>query len=181
VVQGERELAEDCRSLARFRLRGIPPMPAGLGRVAVTYNVDADGILHVSAEERTTGTRASVEVKPSYGLDDATIEKMILESLDNADKDIGERLLRDARVEAERILAALDKAIAEDGDLLPGEERRALEAGARELKMAAAGANHRLIQERTEQLDRLSVEFASRRMDRSIRAALAGKRTTEVL
>jgi molecular chaperone HscA len=180
VVQGERELAQDCRSLARFKLHGIPALAAGIARIQVDFNVDADGILHVSSMEKTTGTRASVEVRPSYGLTDAAIESMILESLEHAEQDVNERLLRDARVEAERILAALDRAVREDQDLLSADEKSALHGVANELKAAAAGANHHLIQDRIEKLDKLSVEFAARRMNRSINEALSGKRASEV-
>ena len=180
VVQGEREVVSDCRSLARFSLSGIPPMGAGMARVVVFFNVDADGILHVAAEETSTKTRASVEVKPSYGLEDDTIETMILESIEHAREDVNERLLRDHRVEAERILIAIKHAIVEDRELLDREETRSLQAGIARLEEAKAGTRYRLIKERIDQLDKLSVEFASRRMNRSISAALAGRKAEDV-
>jgi molecular chaperone HscA len=180
VVQGEREVVSDCRSLARFKLSGLPRLAAGSARVKVTFSVDADGLLHVSAEETSTGTRASVQVKPSYGLDDATIEKMILDSIEHADEDVNERLLLESRVEAERILIAMRGALEEDQELLAADERSALEEGMKSLQESAAGTNHRLIQSRTEKLNELSVEFAARRMDRAIRSALVGRRTPHI-
>ena len=180
VLQGEREMVADCRSLAKFKLSGIPPMVAGAGRVQVTFNVDADGILHVSAEEEATGQRASVEVKPAYGLDDDTIEKMILESIEHARDDIADRMITEQRVESKRILLALRGAIEEDRALLTDEEVAQLEQGMKAVSDAAEGDNHRLIKQRIEQLDELSVEFAGRRMDRSINRALAGKTVGEV-
>ena len=180
VLQGEREVVANCRSLAKFKLSGIPPMGAGLGRVVVTFNVDADGILHVAAKEVSTGTTASVQVKPSYGLDDDTIERMILDSIDHAADDVNERMILDARVEASRILMALRAAIEEDRALLSAEELAALEGGLVDLEKAKEGSSSRLIRERIDRLDHLSVEFASRRMNRSITAALAGKSVSEV-
>jgi molecular chaperone HscA len=180
VVQGEREMVSDCRSLARFKLKGIPPMGAGMGRVAVVFSVDADGILHVSAEEKTTKTRASVEVKPSYGLDDATVERMILESIEHADADVDLRLLAEARVEADRILHALRKAMETDRALLAADEISALEDAVRELEEAKAATNHRRIRDRIERLDQRSAEFAVRRMNRSIALALEGKSAYDI-
>jgi molecular chaperone HscA len=180
VVQGERELVADCRSLARFKLSGLPPLGAGMGRVLVTFSVDADGILHVSAEERTTKKRASVQVKPSYGLDDETIERMLLESFQHAQEDVDQRVLIEARVEAERILIALRKAIDEDRALLSEDEVRDLEAGIRSLEGAKAASNARAIQERIDRLDELSAEFAVRRMNRSLGQALSGRAAEEL-
>jgi molecular chaperone HscA len=180
VVQGERELVADCRSLARFKLGGIPPLAAGMARVQVTFSVDADGILDVSAEEQTTGQRASVQVKPSYGLDDATIERMILESFEHAQDDVDRRLLAENRVEAERILAALRHAVEEDRALLSEDELAALGRGIAALEDASRGTAPALIRERIDRLDELSAEFAVRRMNRSIGAALAGRRADEV-
>jgi molecular chaperone HscA len=180
VVQGERELVSDCRSLARFKLSGIPPMAAGMGRVVVTFSVDADGILHVSAEEKTTGKRASVQVKPSYGLDDETVERMLLESFQHAQEDVDQRLVIEARVEADRILSALRRAMDDDRALLSAEERTSLEQGMASLEEAKAGTNHRLITERITALDELSAEFAVKRMNRSISEALEGKKAEEV-
>jgi molecular chaperone HscA len=180
VVQGEREAVADCRSLARFRLRGIPPLGAGMARVRVDFNVDADGILHVAAEETSTGTRASVEVKPSYGLDDQTIERMILDSIAHAKGDVDERMLTEARVEADRILLALRAALRDDRSLLTDTEVAELELAADAVEEAKQTGPARLIRDRIEQLDQRSVEFASRRMNRSIREALAGRQAAEL-
>jgi molecular chaperone HscA len=180
VVQGERELVADCRSLARFKLSGIPPMGAGMGRVVVTFSVDADGILHVSAEEKTTAKRASVQVKPSYGLDDETVERMILESFQHAEEDVDQRMLIEQRVEADRIIAALRGAMEDDRGLLSDEERATLEGGIASLEEAKRGTSHRSIQDRITALDELSAEFAVRRMNRSISEALEGKKAEEV-
>ncbi len=180
VVQGERELIQDCRSLARFKLSGIPPMAAGMGRVLVTFSVDADGILHVAAEEKTTGKRASVQVKPSYGLDDETVERMILDSFQHAERDVDERMVIEARVEAERMLAALRRAIEQDRALLTDEELAALDRGIAALEEAMKDTNHRVIEDRTQALDELSAEFAVKRMNRSISEALEGKRAEEL-
>ena len=176
VVQGEREMVSDGRSLARFKLGGIPPMVAGMGRVMVTFNVDADGILDVSAQEETTQKSASVQVKPSYGLDDATIEKMIMESFEHAESDVGARLLSEARVEADRILAAFERALEEDRALLSEDEVNTLEAAAGAVREAVAGTQANLITDRIEKLDEVSAGFAVRRMNRSIREALAGQK-----
>ncbi|UJR79838.1 Fe-S protein assembly chaperone HscA [Sandaracinus amylolyticus] len=175
VVQGERELAEDCRSLARFTLKGIPPMPAGLPRLEVRFRVDADGILHVSAQERTTGLTQDVEVKPSYGLDDAAIEKMLMEAYEHGEDDIAARTLREQKVEAERVLHATEKALAEDGDLLEASERTVIDRAMQRLRDAAAKDEHRIIAARIEELDDATHAFAGRRMDRSIKNALAGR------
>ncbi|MEE2904693.1 MAG: Fe-S protein assembly chaperone HscA [Myxococcota bacterium] len=180
IVQGERETVAACRSLARFKLSGIPPMGAGMARVKVLFNVDADGILHVSAEEETTNTRSAIEVKPSYGLDDDTIERMILESIENARTDVSERMLIEKRVDADRILLALKAALKQDEDLLTPDELIELEGGIAALEEAKRNTNHRLIEQRTEQLDKLSVEFAARRMDRSINDALSGKQVKQL-
>ena len=176
VVQGEREMVADNRSLARFKLSGIPPTVAGMGRVLVTFSVDADGILDVSAEETTTQKRASVQVKPSYGLDDATIEKMIMESFEHAQNDVDQRLLAEARVEAERILAAFERALAEDRALLEAEEVQALEAAAAAVRDAAGQDQPARINEQIKALDELSAGFAVRRMNRSIKEALSGQK-----
>lgn len=175
VVQGERELVADCRSLARFKLSGLPPMGAGMARIMVTLAVDADGILDVSAEEGTTGTRASVQVKPSYGLDDETVEKMLLESFEHAQEDVDQRVLIEAQVEGRRIAAALDRALAEDGALVNEAERDALLKAQAALLEAVAGKSTAVILERTKRLDELSAEFAVRRMNRSISQALEGR------
>jgi molecular chaperone HscA len=175
VVQGERELAVDCRSLARFTLRGIPPMAAGLARLEVRFSVDADGLLHVTAKERTTGLEQKVEVKPSYGLDDTTIERMLEEAYEAGESDIEKRSLAEQRVEAERVILATDKALAEDGDLVSEEERAKIERAIARLREAHGGSSHRIVASRIEELEHATHEFAGRRMDRAIRGALRGK------
>ena len=180
VVQGERELADDCRSLARFTLRGIPPMPAGVPRLQVRFEVDADGLLHVSAKELTTGIEQRVEVKPTYGLSDADIERMLIDAYDHAEGDVALRALREERVEAQRILSATATALQKDAAMLePGEGAR-IEASMAALSQAVTGDDHRLIHHRVEELDAVCRAFAGRRMDASIRRALAGQHVDAV-
>jgi molecular chaperone HscA len=174
VLQGERELVQDNRSLARFRLSGIPPLPAGLARVAVTFQVDADGILSVTAREQLTGVSQSITVKPSAGLTDEEIERMLLASIEHAEEDVQARLLIDARVEAQRILKAAEQQIENNGDLLAAEERQSIEVAMRDLRDAAAGNDHRAVQDRIQRLDHVTAEFAKRVMDRGIERALKG-------
>jgi molecular chaperone HscA len=181
VVQGERELASDCRSLARFVLGGIPPMPAGLARLEVTFSVDADGLLHVQARELTSGKDAHVEVRPTHGLTDAEIERMLIDAYEHGETDVAVRALAEQRVEAERIVRATVAALAEDGDLLSGEEERMrIERAIEAVKEAARGVDHRAIARRIEELDEAAREFAGRRMDRAIARALGGRRAEEV-
>ena len=174
VVQGERELVSDCRSLARFELKGIPPMAAGAARVRVTYQVDADGLLSVTAKEGTTGAEASVTVKPSYGLADADIERMLRDSFSHAKEDVHARALAEAKVDAQRLLEATHAAIAADAALL--EDRRPIDAAVAALEAAMAGADHRRIKQAIDALNRATEPFAERRMDEGIRRALAGKK-----
>jgi len=174
VVQGEREMVDDCRSLARFELTGIPPMTAGAARIRVTFAVDADGLLTVSAEEKTTGTAQRVEVKPSYGLSHDDMADMLYDSLDHAEEDMMRRLLTEARVEAKRNLLALAAALAKDGNLLSAEERTALDDARARVEQAAAGEDRDAINAAAQALETLSKPFAERRMDRGIREALAG-------
>jgi molecular chaperone HscA len=174
VVQGERELVQDNRSLARFRLSGIPPLPAGLARVAVTFQVDADGILSVTAREQLTGVSQSITVKPSAGLTDEEIERMLIASIEHAEEDVQARLLIDARVEAQRILKAAEQQIENNGDLLAPEERQSIESAMQALRDAAAGKDHRAVQDAIQRLDHDSAEFARRVMDRGIERALKG-------
>lgn len=180
VLQGERELAEDCRSLARFTLKGIPPMPAGLARLEVTFHVDADGILHVTAKETTTGIEQKVEVKPSYGLDDETVESMLLDALDHGEEDLQKRRMAEARVEGERIRLATMKAIEADGDLLEAGEKEAIEAVLAALADALRGDNASLVQSRIEELDDATHGWAGRRMNRAIAKAIEGKVVDDV-
>jgi len=181
VVQGERERVADCRSLARFELRGIPPMTAGAARIRVTFEVDADGLLSVSAREQTTGVEAAVTVKPSYGLSDDEIARMLEDSFAHAEDDMKARALAEVQVEADQIVAATRAALAADGDLLDGRERAAIDAAIDAVSARRDGADHVALRSAVEALNRATGEFAGRRMDRSVRAALAGKRVDAVL
>ncbi len=180
VVQGERELVSDCRSLARFELRGIPPMAAGAARIRVTYQVDADGLLSVSARELRSGVEASIAVKPSYGLGDEEITRMLQDSFQSADIDMKLRALREEQVEAERILLATQAALEHDGDLLSDAERMDIVRLMEALRHLAQGEDHHAIKAALEALAQGTEEFAARRMDRSVRAALAGRKLDEV-
>ena len=180
VVQGERELVSDCRSLARFELRDIPPMVAGAARIRVTFQVDADGLLNVTAEEQVTGARSSIVVKPSYGLSDGEIERMLGDSLSHAREDMELRRLREEQVEADRVLEALHAALAVDGDrLLDAAEREVIEAAARELTGARAGTDYRAIKAAIGTVEQASSDYVARRMNASIRKAMAGHRVDE--
>ncbi len=179
VVQGERELAKDNRSLAHFKL-GIPPMPAGMPRVKVEFSVDADGILKVTAEEEHTGARATVDVQPTYGLSDDEVEAMLDDAIDNAEGDIDERLLIDARIEGEQILHSLRKALATDRDLLEGGEGDEFTQLADDLEAALKGSDRRRIQDLGEKLDRLTAPFAQRRIERDLARAIHGRMAESV-
>jgi molecular chaperone HscA len=176
VVQGERELVTDCRSLARFELKGLPPMAAGAGRVRVEFQVDADGLLSVSAKESTKGIQASVTVKPSYGLADADIERMLRDSFEHAKEDVHARALAENRVEAERLLEATRAALDSDSALLSPEERSAIGMHMQSLRRALSGTDRRAIKQSTDALNRATDDFAARRMDASIKRALAGRK-----
>jgi len=180
VVQGEREMVADCRSLARFELLGIPPMTAGAARIRVTFAVDADGLLTVSAEERTTGVQQRIEVKPSYGLSHEDMADMLYDSLEHAEEDMTQRLLTEARVEGRRNLLALDVALQKDEALLGADERAALDAARGRLEAAIAGDDREAINAAAEALETLSKPFAERRMDRGIREALSGRSVVEL-
>lgn len=175
VVQGERELVSQCRSLARFELRDIPPMTAGAARIQVTFAVDADGLLTVSAREQTTGREQKVAVKPSYGLTEDEMAQMLYDALQHGAEDMRLRVLTESRVEAKRVLAALASALAADGDLLTQNERRGIEAQIAAVEVAIAGDDRDAIGAVVEELEALSRPFAERRMDRGIRAALSGR------
>jgi molecular chaperone HscA len=175
VVQGERELAEQGRSLARFTLKGIPPMPAGMARLEVTFMVDADGILRVSAREETTGQETRIEVKPSYGLTDEEVERMLLDSFAHAEEDVKVRLLTEQRVEADRIAAAATAAMADTPELLTPEDKTAIEAALAALATARDGSDHLAIRAAVETLDAASKEFAGRRMNLAFERGLRGK------
>ncbi len=174
VVQGERDLVTDCRSLARFTLRGIPPMAAGAARIRVTYQVDADGLLSVSAQELSSGAESEITVKPSYGLTDADIERMLSESMAHAATDAAERAWREQVVEADRMIDAVLAAIAADGRLLAEGEGEAIATHAQALRAARDGRDVTAIRRAIEALDRASAAFAARRMDEGLRRAMAG-------
>jgi molecular chaperone HscA len=180
VVQGERDLVSDCRSLARFELRGIPPMAAGAARIRVSFQVDADGLLAVSAREEGSGVEAAITVKPSYGLGDDDIARMLQEGFASAETDMQERALREARVDAERMLLATRAALAADGDLLPASERAAIDASMSALERSREGSDAAAIDAAVEALARSTEGFAAERMNRGIRQALAGRRIEEV-
>jgi molecular chaperone HscA len=180
VVQGERELVADCRSLARFELRGIPPMAAGAARIRVTFQVDADGLLSVSARELTAGVEASVVVKPSYGLSDDDVARMLREGFGSADVDMRERALREARVDAERLLLATQSALSADGDLLTDPERAAIDRRIQDVEAARRGDDAQAIRATLDGLAESTEGFAAMRMNRSIRSALTGRRVEEV-
>src|SRR5687768_16712507 len=176
VVQGERELVSDCRSLARFELKGIPPLVAGAARIRVGFQVDADGLLSVTATEKTSGVEASVTVKPSYGLADADIERMLRDSFEHAREDMHSRALAEQRVDGQRLIEATRAALAADAGLLSLEEKNAIEAAIATLEKRLAGSDHRPIKQAIEALNRATDEFAARRMDAGIRRALAGRK-----
>lgn len=180
VVQGERELVSDCRSLARFELRGIPPMAAGAARIRVTFQVDADGLLGVSARESTSGVEASITVKPSYGLSDDEVARMLQESMSAAASDMRERALREQQVDADRLLQAVRTALAADPDLLSAEEQAAIETRLQAVERLIDGRDVESLHDAVGALSRATDEFAARRMDRSIRAALSGRRVDEL-
>ena len=180
VVQGERELVQDCRSLAKFELRGIPPMVAGAARIRVTFQVDADGLLSVSAREQTTGVESSVQVKPSYGLSDTEIETMIRDAMQHAQQDIDARNLNEQLVEAQRVIDALEQALRVDGDVhLSVDERNQLLDSMQNLRDTMQKADHIKIKHAIETLNKQSTEFAARRMNASIQKAMAGHKVEE--
>ncbi|HFF9518674.1 TPA: Fe-S protein assembly chaperone HscA [Serratia marcescens] len=180
VLQGERELVQDCRSLARFTLRGLPPLPAGGAHIRVTFQVDADGLLSVTAMEKSTGVEASIQVKPSYGLSDSEIASMIKDSMANAQSDVGARKLAEQRVEAARVLESLQGALASDAALLSEAESQAIAAATQALQQAVQGEDPAAIEDAIKTLDAQTQDFAARRMDASIRRALAGHSVDEV-
>jgi molecular chaperone HscA len=180
VVQGERELVADCRSLARFELRGIPPMAAGAARIRVMFQVDADGLLSVTAREQSQGIEASIEVKPSYGLSDDDIARMLKDSFGSADVDMKARALREQQVDADRLLEATQVALDADADLLDAAELEDIGAQMRSLKLAAGGDDSALIATAVDALSRSTDAFAARRMDRAVRQALAGRRLDDI-
>jgi molecular chaperone HscA len=180
VVQGERELVSDCRSLARFELRGIPSMVAGAARIRVAFQVDADGLLSVTAQEQSSGVLARIEVKPSYGLSDEEVTRILKDSYLHARDDMHARALNEQRVEGRRLIEATESALQEDGDLLEDGERQAIDGLLQAVRQAVEGGNTQGIKRAVEALNRGTQDFASRRMDKSIRKALAGLRIEEI-
>ncbi len=180
VVQGERELVSDCRSLARFELRGIPPMVAGAARIRVAFQVDADGLLSVTAREQTTGHEARIEVKPSYGLSDDEIAAMLKDSFSHASDDAFRRALREAQVEAQRLIEAVASALKEDADLLSTLERAHIDTCMLRLQTASMGDDRRAIDQAMDALSKGTNEFAARRMNKSVSKALAGKKIDQM-
>ncbi|MEX0563296.1 Fe-S protein assembly chaperone HscA [Raoultella terrigena] len=180
VMQGERELVQDCRSLARFALRGIPAMPAGGAHIRVTFQVDADGLLSVTAMEKSTAVEASIQVKPSYGLSDSEIANMIKDSMSHAEQDVKARMLAEQKVEAARVLESLESALATDAALLSAAERQAIDDATAQLRAVAAGDDADAIKEAIKNTDTQTQEFAARRMDQSVRTALKGQSVDEV-
>ncbi len=180
VLQGERELVQDCRSLARFALRGIPAMPAGGAHIRVTFQVDADGLLSVTAMEKSTGVEASIQVKPSYGLSDGEIASMIQDSMSYAEHDVKARMLAEQKVDAARVLESLQGALTSDAALLSAHERAEIDSAMAALSAAAAGDDTDAIEQAIKNVDKQTQDFAARRMDESIRKALKGHSVDEV-
>jgi len=175
VVQGERELVADCRSLARFRLSGLPPLAAGMTRVEVRFEVNADGLLSVSAREQATGTVQSVAIKPTHGLTDEQVEQMLLDSIEHAEEDMHARQLVEQRVEAQRVLADASKQLRENGDLLEDGERRGLEAAMAEVQRLVEEKDADALRESIHALDEAAKPFLERVMNRAMTKALAGQ------
>jgi len=180
VLQGERELVEDCRSLARFELRGIPAMTAGAAHIRVTFKVDADGLLNVSAMEKSTGVEANIEVKPSFGLDEGQIASMIKDSMNHAKDDIDARMLKEQQVESARVIESVQAALNADKALLSADELEAIESALKTLANVSQTNDLKDIEKQIEIVNQLTAAFAERRMDSSIRAALAGQSVDEV-
>ncbi|TLX63808.1 Fe-S protein assembly chaperone HscA [Stutzerimonas nosocomialis] len=181
VLQGERELIADCRSLARFELRGIPPMVAGAAKIRVTFQVDADGLLSVSARELASGVEASIQVKPSYGLTDGEIARMLEDSFHKADEDMAARTLREQQVDARRLVEAVDAALQADGErLLDAEERAAIDEQLDQLRALLDSSDVDSLERQTRRLSQITDAFAARRMDTTVKAALAGRRLNEL-
>ena len=180
VVQGERDLVSDCRSLARFELRGIPPMVAGAARIRVTFQVDADGLLSVTARELASGVEASVTVKPSYGLSDEEVARMLTDGMAQADHDAQMRMLREQQVDAAQLIESVQAALSADADLLGAAEQTRIEQQLQATRLIAAGEDIDAIRQSIKALSAVTDDFAAKRMDRSIRAALTGRSLNEV-
>ncbi|MDB6048176.1 MAG: putative chaperone protein HscA, partial [Pseudomonas sp.] len=181
VLQGERELISDCRSLARFELRGIPAMVAGAAKIRVTFQVDADGLLSVAARELGSGIESSIQVKPSYGLTDGEIARMLKDSFQHASDDKVARVLREQQVDAQRLIEAVQGALEADGDrLLDAEERMVIELQMQELTELMQGTDGFAIEQQTKRLSQVTDAFAARRLDSTVKAALAGRNLNEI-
>lgn len=181
VLQGERELVDDCRSLAKFTLQGIPPMTAGAAHIRVTFQVDADGLLNVTAMEKSTGVQAQIQVKPSYGLDDSQITAMLSASMQHAKGDMQKRMLKEQQVEAARVQETLEAALAQDGDtLLSADERAQVQQALEAMQNLAQGTDVEAIKQSIEKIDEVSQIFAQRRMDHSIQQAFAGQSVDKI-
>ena len=181
VLQGERELAEDCRSLAKFELRGIPPMVAGAARIRVTYQVDADGLLAVSAKEETSGVQTSISVKPSYGLEDGDIARMLSESFQTAQEDMVARALREEQVEAMRLVDAVNNSLQSDSNLLSPQEQSTIQTSLNHLRQLLANTSTvDELRKGIESLSEVTEDFAARRMNANIRRALTGKNLNDI-
>jgi len=180
VLQGERDLVSACRSLARFELRDIPPMVAGAARIRVTFQVDADGLLNVTAREESTGVEAAVTVKPSYGLSDDEVATMLADSVSQADSDAVARMLREQQVEARQLVESVGAALAKDADLLDADERQAIDAALATATAAQTADDVEVVRAAVKALSDSTELFAERRMDRSIRSALAGRKLDEL-
>ncbi len=181
VVQGERELVSDCRSLAHFELRGIPPMTAGAARIKVTYQVDADGLMSVTAEEESSGVKADITIKPSYGLTDNEIESMLRDSMSHAKEDIDARMLAEQQVEAQRVIEAVDSALAQDGhDLLDDDEYKTIVDARNQLESMIVLASTNDLKKAIKSLENSSEEYVARRMNASVQKVLSGKNIDQV-
>ena len=181
VLQGERELVDDCRSLAKFVLKGIPPLTAGIAVIRVTFNIDADGLLSVTALEKSTGIEASIQVKPSYGLEQNEIADMIKSSMSNAREDMAHRMLREQQIDAVRMIESLQMALDESGHLIANEQERAdIDTAIEALELSCKGTDGEAIKDKIKQLDDISQPFAARRMENSIKQALTGQAVDKV-
>ncbi|MBI4245641.1 MAG: Fe-S protein assembly chaperone HscA [Candidatus Rokubacteria bacterium] len=181
VVQGERELAKDCRSLARFELRGIDPMPAGMPKIEVTFLIDANGILQVTARELRTGKAASIEVKPTYGLAEAEVERMVEESFQYAEADVEARMLIEVRNEADTVMTHVRRALGQAGELIGDEERASIRAALEELERGRSGEDRERIRAKTDALNRATEHLAEVMMDTALKGALGSRRATEIM
>ena len=177
---GERELAKDCRSLARFELRGIDPMPAGMPKIEVTFLIDANGILQVTAREQRTDKAASIEIRPTYGLSEADVERMVDESFEYAEADVEARLLIEVRNEADTVMTHVRRALGQGGALVAADERLRIETALADLERARAGEGRDLIRDRTTELNRVTEHLAELMMDAALRGALATRRAEDL-